>query len=520
MTDKKLIFKGTFALVLASIFGKVISASYRIPLQNLTGDIGFYIYQQIYPMIGIAITLALYGLPSAVAAFLIENKMESGNKKMNQRIFNILFLLGLFLFLFLFLFSPFLANVMGDSQLIHPIRHVSWIFLFVPFIAFYRGKFQARNDLQAIAKSQIVEQIIRAVFIITAAIWIYQDKLSIYQIADGAAVGTLLAFSLAFLLLYFIWKKKYASKEENILEIVPYPQLISSVLLAGIVISMNHMMLLFVQLADAFTLVPALVNSGLSEIEAMKWKGVLDRGQPLLQLVTIIGSSIAAGMVPNVTKLAWQNNEDRSLKQIRNTLKYCFIISAGATAGLFVLMPEINELFYQNTDGSASLRILSTVLLFTGMSVTLASVLHGFGYMKWTALVLFIALWLKVVLNKLLVPFLQLDGAAIASILSIGFIFVSYFYLLRKAIRRKIGRFPVGRVLIAALFMIASLTIINYVKTHYFIIDTRLENLFFVLFSVFGGFIFYLFALVRLKVFSVSELASIPGLNKLSKKER
>ncbi len=47
--DNTDVMKGALLLTLAGLAGKVLSAGYRIPLQNLTGDVGFYIYQQVYP---------------------------------------------------------------------------------------------------------------------------------------------------------------------------------------------------------------------------------------------------------------------------------------------------------------------------------------------------------------------------------------------------------------------------------------------------------------------------------------
>ncbi|MGQ0417930.1 hypothetical protein ACT4UL_25585, partial [Bacillus sp. HC-TM] len=41
-------WRGAIILTIASFVTKVLSAFYRIPYQNIAGDIGFYIYQQIY----------------------------------------------------------------------------------------------------------------------------------------------------------------------------------------------------------------------------------------------------------------------------------------------------------------------------------------------------------------------------------------------------------------------------------------------------------------------------------------
>ncbi len=50
--------EGAFILTIAS-FIKILSAVYRVPFQNLVGDRGFYVYQQVYPIYGLAMTLAV-----------------------------------------------------------------------------------------------------------------------------------------------------------------------------------------------------------------------------------------------------------------------------------------------------------------------------------------------------------------------------------------------------------------------------------------------------------------------------
>src|SRR5690625_4689456 len=70
------LMKGALLLTLAGIISKVLSAGYRIPLQNLTGDIGFYIYQQVYPLLGMAMVLGLYGFPSAISKLTVDLREE------------------------------------------------------------------------------------------------------------------------------------------------------------------------------------------------------------------------------------------------------------------------------------------------------------------------------------------------------------------------------------------------------------------------------------------------------------
>jgi PST family polysaccharide transporter len=75
--------KGAFVLTLASFIAKLLSAVYRVPFQNLVGDEGFYVYQQVYPIYGLAMTLALSGLPQFISKLVASQKKirKSNNKR-------------------------------------------------------------------------------------------------------------------------------------------------------------------------------------------------------------------------------------------------------------------------------------------------------------------------------------------------------------------------------------------------------------------------------------------------------
>src|SRR5690625_6113673 len=97
--------KGALLLTVAGFISKILSAGYRIPLQNLTGDFGFYVYQQIYPILGIVIILSLYGFPSAVSKITAEFKVKGKSlsfKNFYLPILIILFSINSLFFIFLF----------------------------------------------------------------------------------------------------------------------------------------------------------------------------------------------------------------------------------------------------------------------------------------------------------------------------------------------------------------------------------------------------------------------------------
>src|SRR3954452_9277161 len=72
--QSKAVFKGALILTIAAIVTKILSAFYRIPFQNIVGDVGFYIYQQVYPFYGMAVVLSTTGFPVVISKLYAEQK--------------------------------------------------------------------------------------------------------------------------------------------------------------------------------------------------------------------------------------------------------------------------------------------------------------------------------------------------------------------------------------------------------------------------------------------------------------
>ena len=95
----KTVMQGALLLSVASLIAKILSAVYRVPFQNMVGNTGFYVYQQIYPIYGIGMTFALSGLPMFISKLVAENETAEAKLTLVSRIFMILAGFSLILFL-------------------------------------------------------------------------------------------------------------------------------------------------------------------------------------------------------------------------------------------------------------------------------------------------------------------------------------------------------------------------------------------------------------------------------------
>ena len=97
----KKLFQGTLILTIAALMTKILSAFYRVPFQNIVGDVGFYIYQQVYPFYGIAVSLSTYGFPLVISKLYAEETAKNDQGNVRQLLLSSLYL---FIWLWFFMF--------------------------------------------------------------------------------------------------------------------------------------------------------------------------------------------------------------------------------------------------------------------------------------------------------------------------------------------------------------------------------------------------------------------------------
>src|SRR5690606_39295258 len=61
-------------------------AVYRVPFQNMVGDQGFYIYQQVYPFIAVFGIWTSYGFAVAVSKMLADSKASEHRRSEERRV--------------------------------------------------------------------------------------------------------------------------------------------------------------------------------------------------------------------------------------------------------------------------------------------------------------------------------------------------------------------------------------------------------------------------------------------------
>ncbi|TPG70335.1 polysaccharide biosynthesis protein [Brevibacillus laterosporus] len=461
--------KGAAILGIAGLLSKVLGAIYRIPYQNITGDVGLYVYMQVYPLYTALLILATAGFPIAISK-IVSERLAVGDHLGARKAFRVasvsLGILGVFFFFLLYLGAPALARIMGDEQLTLPLRAVAWSLPLVPLVSILRGYFQGQQDMVPTGVSQVVEQIIRVIVILVSAYWMMSAYQDAYLAGTGAVFAAFPGALAAFLVLFYYYRKsrryhrrrgyRKTLRAQQLTDTVTNKQVLISILHYAIPICIGALVLPMIPLIDSVTVSNLLQWNGYELDLAKELKGIYDRGQPLIQFGTFFATSLSLALVPAISEAVAQKQDKMILNRTDMALRLTLMLGLPASIGLALLAEPVNIMVYGNDKGTWSLAIQAFVIVFATLSIATSGILQGLGHVKLPARHLMIGVGVKLLANLALTPLWGIQGAAVATV----FAYVTSMALNMRSIRHYLGlSFNVKEMLAKPLISVALMSI-------------------------------------------------------------
>jgi len=524
--------KGAAILGAAAFISKLLGVFYRIPYQNMTGDEGLYIYQQVYPLYSTLLVLATAGFPIAVSK-LVSERLALGDTYGAKRVFRlsstVLTATGVFFFCILFFGAEIIAEWMGNPDMLTlPIKSVSFALLIVPTMSVMRGYFQGHQNMVPTAVSQVTEQFVRVFTIIVAAYWVMSVGMDLVDAGAGAVFGAVTGALAAFVTLLFYWRRSQSMQRElaatATVDRAAYEResnatVVKRILYYAIPICFGSLVLPLLGLVDSFTVANLLERiQGLNSLEAAALKGVYDRGQPLIQFSAFFATALSLAIVPAVSEALAKGQHALVALRAEIALRITFLFGLPASVGLAVIAEPTNILLYENGRGSFALAVLAFTTVFSTLGVTSSGILQGLGLVLLPARNLFVGVLVKLLFNLVLIGPLGIVGAAIATVAAYTVSTALNLWAIVRRIKPNIyWREFLLKPMLAALLMAASVfAVMAGVR---FALEgalgsLRLAMLVTVITSVATGVVVYTLLLFRSGAISREDLQSVPRLNR------
>ena len=410
-SEKQSFLAGAVIISAGGFISKLLGAVYRIPLTNILGSEGMGIYQMVYPLYCILLTVSASGIPAGVAR-LISSGRAAGAERAAFRLYGAIGAAGAVL---MFLLSGPLAAAQGEPAVELCCRLLSPAVLFTSVISVVRGYFQGRHNMIPTAFTEVCEQLFKVFFGVAFAMF-FRNNMPLAVAFTLLAVTISEALSALFAVFLYRGERTrvrplYRERETLYREILAYTVPIA---FAAIAMPLS-------QLAESIIAVNLLRSvSG----DATALYGIFSGcAVTIINLPVSVTYGLAAASVPKISPKAASGDMAGAKAEALKIVLITLAVALPFAAALFIFAPLAVKIIFSSLSAAHSSLLVKLVRIMSVNAITLSCVqsasacLTAFGtplkstVTQWTTCIL------RVALTAVFIKYarLSVEGAAIAA---------------------------------------------------------------------------------------------------------
>ena len=313
MLNKNPIIKGTIILTIASLLSRIIGFLYRIFLSNLIGAKGMGVFQLIFPVLVFCIALSCGGIQIAVSRFVAESK--SRKECFLVLISSIIMSLSLSfitLGVLYFFAEPVSLFIIKNKSCTELLKYASFTIPLATFHACITGYYLGFKKTFVPAWSGVVEQIAKVISLfILWLVWVEKGisitpVIAVYSMVISELCGVI------FCLIAIFGERFFAFKISEIFSVMKKMFSVSYVL------TLNKIMLTFLQTLEAVIFPTVLLKSGLSLSDSLSIYGILTgMALPVVTFPSAINTSVSTMIASYHSRCKFRKRRFRHKKNNR-----------------------------------------------------------------------------------------------------------------------------------------------------------------------------------------------------------
>lgn len=369
------IIKGTLILTITGILSRILGFLYRIFLSNLIGAEGMGIFQLIFPVLTFCVSLSCGGIQIAVSRFVAESKSKAQSfLVLISSIIMSLFMSALTCLVLYNFAGPISIHIIKNESCAQLLKYASITITMTAFHACVSGYYLGLKKTFVPAWSAVFEQIVKVIALyIMGMVWIGNSikltpLIAVYSMILAEIGGV------AFCLIAICSEKKYSFKIRNLFSTM------KSTFSVSYILTLNKLMLTFLQCIEAILVPIVLVKSGESNSDALSIYGILTgMAIPVITLPSAINSSVSTMILPTIAE-ANTSDEPRKVKKTTEFTIWFSMVTGIFCIGIFLFYGDfIGITIFGHSEAGYYIKTLAWLCPFMYLSITLGSVLHGLG---------------------------------------------------------------------------------------------------------------------------------------------
>lgn len=423
---KNLFIKSTLILILSGFLTKMLGFIIKVVYTRIIGEYGISLFTIATPTYSLLLTISTLAIPISISKLVSENKGRS-IRILTSATFLILSI-NFLLILIIFLTKDFIATNLLKEPLASPILMAFALTLpFVSISAVLKGYFAGKQNMVPHATSNILEQIVRLIIIVTILPTLM--KKSVMYAVLGLILLTILS-EISSIIVFLFFLPKHINYKTNLLPSKKHTKDILNISLPTVSSRIIGNIGYFL---EPIILTNLLLFSGYTNAYILREYGAYNAYS--LALLTMPGFFIAAistSLLPEISKFHGERNSSMVKRRIKQSLLFALLIGTFFSFIIFTFRDKLLFTLYNTTNGSDYIKILAPFFVLFYLEGVLTSALQALGHAKIT---MNITLW-GVILKLLVMAILSLChigiySLVIAEIINILFVVLINFKYLK-----------------------------------------------------------------------------------------
>ncbi len=382
---------GTLLLTFTGVLSRIIGFFYRIFLSRTIGAEGLGIYQLIFPILTLCISLTAAGIQTAISKFVSEERGKCNGCSGLRYLYSGLFLslsLSVLVMTFLLRRSDLLADtILQEMRCSALLRIMAYSLPFTAIHSCINGYYYGLKKTAVPSFSQLLEQSIRVGAVYMLYLIAKEQGLSISPSAAvwGLVCGDIAAtlYSLTALTLH---KKSARRSARDSRKPLPYNTAkhplrpLKQLGLYCIPLTANRVTINLFSSIEAILIPAQLQLFGYNNSDALSVFGILTgMAMPMILFPNVLTSSVSVLLLPTISEAQSDCNRKLIVRAIKKTVEYCMILGLFSTLIFLLTGDYIGQLVFKNTLAGTFITTLSWICPFSNLATTLASILNGLG---------------------------------------------------------------------------------------------------------------------------------------------
>ncbi|MCD8308390.1 MAG: oligosaccharide flippase family protein [Clostridia bacterium] len=361
LTAKKQSYLTGAAIISAGGFiSKVLGALYRIPLTNILGSHGMGIYQMVYPLYCILLTVSASGIPAGISRLI-----SSGGSGAEKGALKLYFVIGLIGSLLMFAAAKPLAAAQGEGAVEVCCKILSPAVFFVSLMAVIRGYFQGKGNMLPTALTEVSEQLIKVIF---GCMLAYVNRHNLTAAVASTLFAVTVSEALSLFLAFAFYRGEGGTKPLYKLKTVSY----KNILAYTVPLALTAVALPLSQLAESIIAVNFLRANA---ADATSLYGIYSGcAVTIVNLPVSVTYGLAAASVPQISPLAANGNMADAKRKAYKCILITLAIALPAAAALFIFAPLAADIIFRSLGKQQGKLLVKLVRITAVNAVTLSLV--------------------------------------------------------------------------------------------------------------------------------------------------